>query len=452
MKRFMLRSVASVAAASLRGPATACTSSTALAATAVRWAGTSDAQRVQKLEKRCVALAARCSALENAARLANLVSFYGSMTLSQIDIDQVIEKCTDPGYKPMIFCHRELPITVAHLIGMIDDLPNGLSAMPHVTRVRGVLTGSFSALVDTPIPTTPAHEAAFMAVLAAVDAAQTEVVQMMALGVLELRKALYKHRDALGGMSPNRSPLHENKAFQGALDGFYLLFLQYNFISRQMAHLESAQEPGRIAVGNIDTEVDVFEVAEAAAAKATMICQQHYGDAPEITIKLVGGEDMVRVQHIEEKLEYILVELLKNALRATVDTHMTRNSSGFVTCTDMPDIKVVIYNNASQHVTVAVEDEGGGLTRLDKRNIMSYTFTTVAKPTLSVEHDGTGGERDAPAPEPTEPTQLAGYGYGLPMSRLHARTFGGDLRLQTVEGHGTTAFLWVKKKARYCGN
>lgn len=52
------------------------------------------------------------------------------------------------------------------------------------------------------------------------------------------------------------------------------------------------------------------------------------------------------------------------------------------------------------------------------------------------------------APEPSKSDShtvpLAGYGYGLPISRLYARYFHGDLILFSCEGYGTDAIIYLK--------
>jgi hypothetical protein len=47
---------------------------------------------------------------------------------------------------------------------------------------------------------------------------------------------------------------------------------------------------------------------------------------------------------------------------------------------------------------------------------------------------------------------LAGFGVGLPMSRLYARYFGGDLDIKSLEGHGTDCFLHLNRLGHKCEN
>lgn len=68
-----------------------------------------------------------------------------------------------------------------------------------------------------------------------------------------------------------------------------------------------------------------------------------------------------------------------------------------------------------------VSDEGGGIPRSGLPRIWTYLYSTANSPLSDMDVEGEG--EDSPA-------VLAGYGYGLPLSRLYARYFGGDLQVR----------------------
>jgi len=77
-----------------------------------------------------------------------------------------------------------------------------------------------------------------------------------------------------------------------------------------------------------------------------------------------------------------------------------------------------------------VSDEGGGIARSGLPRIFTYLYST-AENALNENVDlGTG-----------ENVTMAGYGYGLPISRLYARYFGGDLQIISMEGYGEPLLL-----------
>jgi pyruvate dehydrogenase kinase 2/3/4 len=133
----------------------------------------------------------------------------------------------------------------------------------------------------------------------------------------------------------------------------------------------------------------------------------------------------------------MLLELLKNSMRATVELHGVEN---------MPPIRIIIADGeGNEDVVIKVSDEGGGIKRSNMNRIWSYLFTT-ADPVILDRMLGINGEissdlmRDFDTASP-----LAGLGYGLPISRNYARYFGGELTIMSMEGYGTDSFIYLPR-------
>jgi hypothetical protein len=59
-----------------------------------------------------------------------------------------------------------------------------------------------------------------------------------------------------------------------------------------------------------------------------------------------------------------------------------------------------------------------------------------------------GAAAEAETPQEDEGTRIAGYGFGLPLSRLYARYFGGDVVLRAVPQYGTCASVLLSTTKR----
>ncbi|KAJ3283296.1 hypothetical protein HK104_010450 [Borealophlyctis nickersoniae] len=177
-------------------------------------------------------------------------------------------------------------------------------------------------------------------------------------------------------------------------------------------------------VGIICTKTNLTRIARDAMQDARQVCQDYYGLFGSPDIKLLGVTN-VEFMYVPSHLHHMLFELLKNSLRAVVERYG-------VDADEWPEIKVVVAEG-KEDITIKISDEGGGIPRSGMPLIWTYMYTTAENPLA-----GEGGRSDFRAP-------LAGYGYGLPLTRLYARYFGGDLRLISMEGYGTDAYLHLSR-------
>ena len=93
-----------------------------------------------------------------------------------------------------------------------------------------------------------------------------------------------------------------------------------------------------------------------------------------------------------------------------------------------------------EDVTIRVSDQGGGIPKRMTETLFEYLYTTSPTPAITssaeMQPNGMNGMAGA-AP-------LAGYGYGLPLSRLYARYFNGDLTMSSIDGFGTEVFIYLQ--------
>lgn len=170
-------------------------------------------------------------------------------------------------------------------------------------------------------------------------------------------------------------------------------------------------------VGIICTNTNVGAMAHEAIENARFICEEHYGLFKGPPVQLVCPRNLT-FMYVPSHLDHMLFELLKNSLRAVVERYGVENEESF------PPIKVIVVEG-KEDITIKISDEGGGIPRSEMGLVWTYMYTTAQSEDLDPDFNAS----DFKAP-------MAGFGYGLPLARLYARYFGGDLKLISMEGYG----------------
>ncbi|KAK7362041.1 hypothetical protein VNO77_04139 [Canavalia gladiata] len=227
----------------------------------------------------------------------------------------------------------------------------------------------------------------------AIKVRHNNMVPTMALGVQQLKKGM------------NHTIVYEDfDEIHQFLDRFYMSRIGIRMLIGQHFELHNPNPPPH-AVGYIHTKMSTVYVAKNAS---------EYGSSPDI--RIYGDPDFSFPDNrfVPVHLHLMVFELVKNLLRAVQERFMDSDK--------VPPIRIIVADGI-EDVTIKTSDEGGGIPRSGLPNPLD-------------EHSDLGI---------ADNVTMAGHGYGLPISRLYARYFGGDLQIISMEGYGTDAYLHLSR-------
>lgn len=314
---------------------------------------------------------------------------------------------------------------LAHIVKEIDALPKQLLMQPSVEIIRKWYVQSFQELLQFPAleelermsrPAKLESVNEFGSLVKRILDRHAPVVMTMAQGILELKQ------------STKAKPYELiDPSLQTFLDRFYMSRIGIRMLLAQHLQLYEGSQPGWVGV--IDEHCVLSTVMQDAASNAKYLCDQYYLASPEVNVVPNGCEE-ANFPYVPAHLYHMLFELLKNSLRATVEYHGPD-------CDELPPVTLQVAKGAND-LTIRVSDQGGGIAHKDMVHLFTYLYTTAEPPQLSPDGADLTSMNNAP---------LAGFGYGLPLSRLYARYFGGDLQVISMDGYGTDAYIYLKVAA-----
>lgn len=230
---------------------------------------------------------------------------------------------------------------------------------------------------------------------------------------------------ALGRESDELEML-EQVLLQEALDKFHTKLFSLRLL---MAHHTALGDGSPLGV--FDGACVPSALASEAGVVSARVLAQHVEAVPEVEVEAVGGADAATFRHVPDILRFVLVELLKNAMLATARAHPTAP----------PPVQVAVaVNEATRRVGIRISDRGGGLSRIESVLAWNYLWSRPGDMLPGLTEGVDAGVVDCFF-TPVYSAPVCGVGFGLPLSRVFAKYFAGDIQLHSMEGHGTDVLL-----------
>ncbi|XP_063286874.1 branched-chain alpha-ketoacid dehydrogenase kinase isoform X2 [Pelobates fuscus] len=244
------------------------------------------------------------------------------------------------------YLHKELPVRIAHRIKGFRSLPFIIGCNPTILHVHELYIRAFQKLSEFPSITDHETESQYCKLVRQLLDDHKDVVTQLAEGLRESRKHI-----------------QDEKLIRLFLDKTLTSRLGIRMLA---THHLSLHEDRPDFVGIICTRLSPKKIIEKWVDFARRLCEHKYGNAPRVRI---NGHVAARFPFIPMPLDYILPELLKNSMRATMESHID-------TPYNVPDISITIANNDIDLI-IRISDRGGGIPHDHLERVMNYHFTTA---------------------------------------------------------------------------
>ncbi|ORZ16648.1 hypothetical protein BCR41DRAFT_370442 [Lobosporangium transversale] len=405
------------------------------------------------------------------------------------------------------YARKELPVRLARLIKETQKLPFIVGTNPYIKRVYKLYYDSFQTITASPQQIKNKEDLdRFANLLQGLVASHADVIPMLSQGFLECKKYMEKEaiKKYLDGIIQARIgirliaeqviSLREQRDYNEEKTNSDIQNASGERMSTSsQSLLEAVPRRHSDVVGVVHTELRPADLIKTCASFVQDLCDVNYGSSPEVVI---NGQTDATFTYVPVHLEYILCELLKNAVRATVEHsqkigrsaisphgtqhqplfsssaagshHEKRSNSAVIINQDddqditrrpnefgHPPVEVTIAQGEHE-ITIRIRDHGGGIPREYFDSIFDYSFTTVKNENDTANSMDAGG--DTPygvdsifkgvsrlAMQAGLGGPIAGLGFGLPLTKIYAQYFGGDMQLVSLQGYGCDVFLKLKQ-------
>ncbi|KAL6924400.1 hypothetical protein FSHL1_001654 [Fusarium sambucinum] len=353
------------------------------------------------------------------------------------------------------YVRTELPTRIAHRIRDMQRLPYVVTTNKHIKEVYDLYYHAFDTFRKVKEVKTLEENDKLCELISHNLKSHLTVIPQLAMGILEC-----------GGLM---SPIE--------LDKFMNTILRSRISRRVIAeqHLSLTEtynspnfSPGAKLsesdfIGEVFIKCYAKDVVERCSKAITALARTTNGPDVQIPDITVDGHLDASFPYILSHLEYIIGELLRNSVQAVIDRHQKMHPDP--NNVKPPPVEITICEN-QQHVIIRICDRGGGIPHAELPHLWSFSkgpqsqrrlenLAQVPKMAATMQElhvEEELGRADLKAPPyqsslsslTSRPPNLR-LGMGLPLSRVYAEYWAGNLDLHSLEGYGTDMFLQISR-------
>lgn len=362
----------------------------------------------------------------------------------------------------------------------MQTLPYTALTNRHISQVHELYYAAFERLRKVPEVRTLADNNHLCQVIRDTLREHLSVIPSLAMGVLELRPVL----------SPEACDRLMTTMLRSRISR--RVIAEQHLALTESFHSPNPQKQGEDEdnfVGQVLLKCSASEIVSSCAANMTRLVRRAYGRNVKVPKVVLSGDVDSTFPYIPSHIEYIIGELLRNSIQASISRFEDLDSSE-----EPPPIDVLICDT-QQQLIIRVSDQAGGVDpevlpylwsfargpRRDRRlrNLERVPRLAGVAQEVAVPPSVPPEDKDAAAREQRQrqkeqerkmhqqerkqhpkgereryPSSLSSItarppdlrlGIGLPISRIYAEYWAGSLALHSLEGYGTDAFLQISK-------